>query len=56
MVIVDPDDWHSDAKTIIRKVIENAKEGDLDAVRFLMEHSNFQLPSFRVNGEDNEGR
>ena len=54
MVIVDPDDWHSDAKSIIRKVIKNARDGDLDAVRFLMEHSDFQLPSFRVNEEDGE--
>ena len=28
-VIVDPDDWHSDAKTIVRMVIKNAKKGDL---------------------------
>ena len=54
MVIVDPDDWHSDAKTIIRKVIEKAKEGNLDAVRFLMEHSDFRLPSFSAKDEEEE--
>ena len=51
LVIVDPDDWHSDAKTIVRKVVQNAKTGDLEAVRFLMEHSDFKFPPFDMNGE-----
>ena len=51
LVIIDPDDWHSDAKTIVRRVIQNARKGDLDAVRFLMEHSDFKFPPFSMNGE-----
>ena len=51
MLIVDPDDWHSDAKAIVRGVIDRAKKGELDAVRFLMENSDFNFPSFKPNGE-----
>ena len=51
MVIVDPDDWHSDGKTIIRALIKKAKDGDLEAVRFLMEHGDFTLPSFSVDDD-----
>ena len=54
LVIVDPDDWHSDAKTIVRKVVQNAKGGNLDAVRFLMENSDFKFPPFNMNGETEE--
>ena len=54
MVIVDPDDWHSDAKTIIRKVIQNARNGDLEAVRFLMKHSDFRLPSFHADDAEED--
>ncbi len=53
-VIVDPDDWHSDAKTIVRRVIEIARKGDLEAVRFLMESSDFKFPPFKMNGETEE--
>ena len=50
MVIVDPDDWHSDGKAIIRALIKKAKDGDLEAVWFLMERGDFTLPSFSVDG------
>jgi len=53
-VIVDPDDWDSDRKMITRKIVENAKNGDLDAVKFLLEHSDFKFPSFDVNGDYRE--
>ena len=46
-----PDDWASDTRAIVRKIIENAKNGDLEAVKFLLEHSNFTFPDFKVNGD-----
>ena len=53
-VIVDPDDWDSDRKGIIRGIVEKAKGGDLEAVKFLLEHSDFEFPSFQVNGDEQE--
>ena len=51
-LIVDQDDWHSDRKTIIRGIIAKAKKGDLEATKFLLEHSNFKFPDFKVNGDE----
>ena len=51
-LIVENDDIHSDRSQIIRAVIEKAKKGDLDAVKFLLDHSNFEFPDFQVNGEE----
>ena len=53
-VIVDPDDWDSDRKLITRKIVDNAKKGDLEAIKFLLEHSDFKFPSFAVNGDYKE--
>ena len=50
MVIIDPNDCHSDRKIIERKIISKAKGGDLEAVRFLLDHSDFEFPDFKVNG------
>ena len=54
MVIIDPDDWHSNTKTIVRSLIKDATKGNLDAVRFLMKHGDFELPSFKINDVDDE--
>ena len=51
-LIVDPDDWHSDRKTIIRGIIAKAKKGDLEAIEFLLKSSNFKFPDFKVNGDE----
>ena len=45
------DDWESDSRAIVRKIIDNARNGNLEAVKFLLEHNNFELPDFKVNGD-----
>ena len=51
LVIVDPDDWHSDAKTIVRKVVQNAKGGHLDGA---VSHGKqrFQIPTIQYERGD----
>ena len=51
-LIVDNDDISSDRHQIVRSVIERAKKGDLESVKFLLEHSDFKFPDFKVNGND----
>lgn len=50
-LIIDNDDLNTDRNHIIRSVIEKAKKGDLDAVKFLLDHSNFEFPDFKINGD-----
>ena len=51
-LIVENDDICSDRHQIIRSVVERAKKGDLESVRFLLEYSDFDFPNFKVNGDD----
>ncbi len=53
-LIIDNDDINTDRNLIIRSVIEKAKKGDLDAVKFLLDHSNFEFPDFKVNGGESK--
>ena len=52
--VILEDDLHANRTDIIRAVIRKAKQGDLKAIRFLLKHSDFAFPSFKVNGDDPE--
>ena len=40
------------AKPSFVAIIAKAKKGELEAVEFLLEHSNFKFPDFKVNGNE----
>lgn len=48
--VILEDDHHANRTEIIRAVIKKAKQGDLEAVEFLLKHSDFEFPQFKVNG------
>ena len=50
-LIIDNDDLHTDRQEISKAVIGNDKKGNLDSVKFLLKHSIFDSPDFKINGE-----
>ena len=49
--IILEDDLHANRTEIIRAVVNKAKKGDLEAVAFLLKHSDLEFPRFKVNGD-----